>query len=70
MLTDMRVGLDNFLTLAEELLADAVLRDPTFPHLQIYERPAKDRDPSCPVRLCIGFTQEFTAKIGTGNKSN
>lgn len=64
-LRDMRVGLDNFLTLAEELLADAVLRDPILPNLRLYERPVKDRDPSCPVRLFVGLTPEFAAKVGT-----
>ncbi|MCK1367797.1 hypothetical protein [Bradyrhizobium sp. 62] len=54
-LNDMTVGLDNLLTLAEDLLADAVVRKAPFRNLRICQRPADERDPSCPVRLYVGM---------------
>jgi aspartyl-tRNA(Asn)/glutamyl-tRNA(Gln) amidotransferase subunit B len=58
-LKDMDVYLDNMLTLAEDLLASAVLEDITPKGLTIHEIPVESRDPKCPARLQVVMSPEF-----------
>jgi aspartyl-tRNA(Asn)/glutamyl-tRNA(Gln) amidotransferase subunit B len=57
-LNDMAVGLDNMLTLAEDLLVLTVLDKPRVKQITVVEIPAKERDPICPVRLRIALVPE------------
>ena len=66
-LKDMDTCLDNMLTLAEDLLAFAVLDKSKFKQIAIRQIPVEDRDPKCPVRLRVGLSPEFSAKIRTSN---
>jgi hypothetical protein len=51
---DMDVGLDNMLTLAEDLLAGVVMdKSKSKKLITIVAIPAEDRDPKCPVRLRV-----------------
>jgi hypothetical protein len=48
---DISVLMDNMLTVAEDVLVDAIRVNPRFPMVLIAMIPEQDRDKSCPVRL-------------------
>ena len=61
---DMDCGLDNMLTLAEDLLGHIVMHKSKFKGITLYEIPVEQRDPKCPIRLRVGLSPELGAKIG------
>ncbi|MBU3035471.1 hypothetical protein [Tritonibacter mobilis] len=48
---DISVLMDNMLTVAEDVLVDAIIANPSFPQVMIGMIPEQERDESCPVRL-------------------
>ncbi|MBK8159615.1 MAG: hypothetical protein IPK59_12895 [Rhodospirillaceae bacterium] len=50
---DMNTILHNLLSLAEDVLADAVLKHTPFGNLLIEDISADQRDPACPIRLRV-----------------
>ncbi|HVO92324.1 MAG TPA: Asp-tRNA(Asn)/Glu-tRNA(Gln) amidotransferase subunit GatB, partial [Terriglobales bacterium] len=67
---DMDVGVDNMLTLAEDLLALVVLDKTKFKQITIEEIPVELRDSKCPIRLKIGLSPEVYGKIAAAKSKN
>jgi hypothetical protein len=65
-LNQMECALENLLTLAEDLLVDAVKQNPISKVIEFYEIPVAERDPSCPIRLRISLSPEFLQNLPTG----
>jgi hypothetical protein len=56
---DMDCGLDNMLTLAEDLLVGVVMNKSKSKKLiTVFEIPSQDRDSLCPIRLFVGPSKE------------
>jgi uncharacterized protein (DUF433 family) len=56
---DMEYGIDNMLTLAEDLLVAVVMDKSKSKRLiTVHEIPSEDRDPKCPIRLRVDPSQE------------
>lgn len=60
---DMTAGVHNLLTLAEDFLADVVMRSTPFKEIAIYEIPKEKRNPQCPVRLNVSLKPDLLASL-------
>ncbi len=61
---DMDSGLDNMLTLAEDLLAGVVMDKSKAKQLiAIVEIPSENRDPKCPIRLRVAPSSEVVRRM-------
>jgi aspartyl-tRNA(Asn)/glutamyl-tRNA(Gln) amidotransferase subunit B len=67
---DMNVGVDNMLTLAEDLLALVVLDKAKFKQIAIENIPVELRDSKCPIRLKIGLSSEVYGKIAAAKSKD
>jgi hypothetical protein len=61
--TDMTIYVQNLLTLAEDVLADLVIRSSQSTYLVVYQIPERDRDPQGPVRLKLGLNPDLFASL-------
>jgi hypothetical protein len=52
-ISDIEVAVSNLLELAEDLLAEAVMKTAKWDQITIAEIPESNRDPSAPVRLAV-----------------
>jgi len=68
-LEEMGIGLDNMLTLGEDLLVETVRHKPVSEHVDFYEIPIEERRPECPTRIQIGPSRDLMAKIAKHLKS-
>jgi hypothetical protein len=60
----MDCGLDNMLTLAEDLLAGVVMdKSKSKQLISIVEIPSEDRDPKCPIRLRVDPSVEILRQL-------
>ena len=70
-MNDMTTYVDNLLSLAEDVLANLVMRTGPFKVAQIYEIPNDKRDPACPVRLRVHLNVEMLGELNdTAAKSS
>jgi hypothetical protein len=61
---DMEYGLDNMLTLAEDLLVGVVMdKSKSRKLITVLEIPSEDRDPKCPIRLRVGPSPEVFGQL-------
>ena len=61
---DMDFGLDNMLTLAEDLLVGVVMdKSKSKKLITVFEIPSEDRDPKCPIRLRVGPSPEVLGQL-------
>jgi hypothetical protein len=61
---DMDCGLDNMLTLAEDLLVSVVMdKSKSKKLITVFEIPSEDRDPKCPIRLRVGPSPEVLGQL-------
>jgi hypothetical protein len=61
---DMDCGLDNMLTLAEDLLVGVVMNKSKSQKLiTVFEILSEDRDPQCPIRLRVGPSPEVFGQL-------
>jgi hypothetical protein len=67
--TDMSVGVDNCLTLAEDLLVHAIIEKPIFKGIEFYQIPEDKRDATCPIRIRTTLSKEFFSTLPKGNPS-
>jgi hypothetical protein len=60
----MEYGIDNMLTLAEDLLVAVVMDKSKSKRLiTVHEIPSEDRDPKCPIRLRVDPSQEVLGQL-------
>lgn len=68
-ISDMKAFVYNLLTLAEDLLADLVMRSlPMKGALSIYEIPEENRNPAMPIRLQLNLSPELATKLAQADK--
>jgi hypothetical protein len=60
---DMDCGLENLLTLGEDLLIEVVKRGERAELISFYLIPVEERRPECPVRIRASFSPEVLAKF-------
>jgi hypothetical protein len=60
---DIEVGLDNMLTLAEDILVSCIHHRLAFPHIVFVQIPAAERLPDCPQRIRVQPSPELAAKF-------
>jgi hypothetical protein len=59
----MDCGLENLLTLGEDLLIEVVKRGEPAKMIALYQIPVEERRPECPVRIRVGMSPEMLAKF-------
>jgi len=60
---DMDCGLENLLTLGEDLLIEVVKRGEPAKAIAFYAIPVEERRPECPIRIRVDLSPEVLAKF-------